>query len=190
MKKVLVIDNYDSFTFNLVQLLRESKLCTYRIVANDTVKIDEISEFEYILISPGPGLPFKSGKILEVIRHYGPTKSILGICLGMQAIAECYGAELYNLNGVYHGIKTKTAIIDRDEPLFKGLPNEIETGLYHSWAVRPESIHAPLLVTAISKENVIMGIRHASYNVRGVQFHPESIMTPNGAAMIKNWLLC
>lgn len=188
MKNVLVVDNYDSFTFNLVQILKESSLCNYSLIKNDRVNVNEISEFDKILLSPGPGLPENTENLLEIIHHFKEVKSILGICLGMQAIAEYYGADLYNLDMVYHGVKTHTKILDRDDKLFLNLPERIETGLYHSWAVRNDLIPSELRVTAISQRNVIMGISHVKHDVKGIQFHPESIMTKLGRAIIENWL--
>jgi len=188
MKKVLLIDNYDSFTYNLAQLLDESNLCKFDIIKNDIVKIDEISEFDKILISPGPGLPENAGKLLEIIENYHKKKSILGICLGMQGIAEFFGAELYNLEKVYHGIKANAHIVDKNEIIFKDLPDRIEVGLYHSWAVYKNLKDTELKITAISQRNIIMGISHKKYDVKGIQFHPESIMTKYGKNIIENWL--
>ncbi len=188
MQKVLLIDNYDSFTYNLAQLLDESKLCDFQIIKNDTVKIQEISEFDKILISPGPGLPENAGELLNVIDAYHKTKPILGICLGMQGIAEYFGAELYNLEKVYHGIKTNVNIIDKNESIFKTLPDRIEVGLYHSWAVYGGLEETDLKITAISQRDIIMGISHKKCDVKGIQFHPESIMTKFGKNIIENWL--
>ncbi|MCF6365944.1 MAG: aminodeoxychorismate/anthranilate synthase component II [Bacteroidales bacterium] len=190
MKKVLLIDNYDSFTYNLAQLLDESTMCNFQIIKNDIVKIGEISEFDKILISPGPGLPENAGKLPEIIAKYHKTKSILGICLGMQGIAEFFGAELYNLEKVYHGIKANAHIIDSDEVIFTGLPERIEVGLYHSWAVYKDLKDTDLKITAISQRNIIMGISHKEYDIKGIQFHPESIMTKYGQNIIENWLSC
>ena len=188
MKNVLLIDNYDSFTYNLVQLLDESKLCTYEIIKNDIVNVNEISEFDKILISPGPGLPDFAGNLIDVIDEYHSEKPILGICLGMQAIAEYFGAELYNLEKVFHGMKTNTKVIDKEEILFQNLPERIETGLYHSWAVYDDIDDTDLIITALSGRNIIMGIRHKKFDVRGIQFHPESHMTKYGKKIIENWL--
>ncbi len=187
MQKVLLIDNYDSFTHNLAQLLDESRLCKFEIVKNDAVKIDEISEFDKILISPGPGLPKDAGKLPDIIDKWHKHKPILGICLGMQAVAEYFGAKLYNLKKVYHGIKILTEIIDKNEILFKNLPAEFEIGLYHSWAVY-KNVGEELKITAVSEDNIIMGISHKKYNIKGIQFHPESYMTKFGKQIIKNWL--
>ncbi len=187
MQRVLIVDNYDSFTYNLAQLLDESNLCTFEIIKNDAVKIDEISEFDKILISPGPGLPKDADKLLQIIDVWHKQKPILGICLGMQAVAEYFGAKLYNLKTVYHGIKTITEIIDKEEIIFKNLPEKIETGLYHSWALY-ENIGSELKTTAVSENDIIMGISHKRYNVKGIQFHPESYMTSFGKQIIENWL--
>lgn len=187
MQKVLLIDNYDSFTYNLAQLLEESLLCKYEIIKNDAVKIDEISGFDKILISPGPGLPKNAGKLMQIIDKWHKHKDILGICLGMQAIAEYFGARLYNMEKIYHGIKILTKIKDKNETLFKNLPPEIETGLYHSWAVYKNSEKA-FKITAVSEDNIIMGISHKKYNLKGIQFHPESYMTHYGKNIIENWL--
>jgi anthranilate synthase component 2 len=190
MKKVILIDNYDSFTFNLAQLLKESKLCTLLVVKNKEVKLEEIQEYDKILFSPGPGKPHESKQMFEILKQYETTKSILGICLGMQAIAEFYGAELFNLNMVYNGITTHTKIVDSSDCLFRNLPERIETGLYHSWAVKNESIPKRIQITALSQDNIIMGISHKIFDVKGLQFHPESVMTPSGSKIIQNWLLC
>ncbi len=188
MKKVLLIDNYDSFTFNLAQLLYESNLCEYTIIKNDVVNLNEISEFDKILISPGPGLPEHTVNLFEIIDKFYKEKSILGICLGMQAIAEYFGADLYNPDKVHHGVKTNTKIIDREDKLFKDLPERIETGLYHSWAVSVDNDNNDLKVTAISQRDIIMAVSHVKYDVKGIQFHPESIMTKFGKNIIENWL--
>jgi anthranilate synthase component 2 len=189
MKRIFLVDNYDSFTYNLAQLLEESKLCTFSIVKNDAVNLEDISEFDKILISPGPGLPEHTAMINEIIEHYHEDKAILGICLGMQAIAEYFGGELYNLEKVFHGIKANTRIIDKEEILFAGLPDRIETGLYHSWAVFNDLQNTDLIITAVSGHRIIMGVRHKTYDVRGIQFHPESHMTKYGHKIIENWLM-
>ncbi len=187
MQKVLLIDNYDSFTYNLAQLLDESNLCRFEIKKNDAVKINEISGYDKILISPGPGLPEEVPLLFDILENFRKTKSILGICLGMQAISEYFGAKLYNLQNVYHGIKIKTEITDKTEYLFFGLPEKINVGLYHSWAVYKD-IPDELKITAISKDKIIMGISHKKYDVKGLQFHPESYMTEYGKNFIENWL--
>ncbi len=188
MQKVLLIDNYDSFTYNLAQLLDESNLCNFDIIKNDALNVNKIIKYHKILISPGAGLPKDAGIILKVIEKYHKTKPILGICLGMQAIAEFFDAELYNLEKVYHGIKINTKIIDTKDLLFSNIPNEIKVGLYHSWAVYKDVEKADLKITACSNDGVIMGISHKKYDIKGIQFHPESYMTEFGKDIIENWL--
>ncbi|MFC3197195.1 anthranilate synthase component II [Parapedobacter deserti] len=185
--KILVIDNYDSFTFNLVHLLYE---CGHEATVwrNDKFALEEVAAFDKILLSPGPGIPEEAGLLLEVIRKYGPSKSILGICLGQQAIAEVYGGSLYNLSKPVHGTATPLVITDRDEPLFKGLPLSFPIGRYHSWAVSREGLPDTLRITAEDEHQVIMAISHKTDDVRGLQFHPESVLTQYGREMIANWL--
>lgn len=187
MKKILVIDNYDSFTFNLVHLLNE---CGYEATVwrNDKFEIGDVEEFDKILLSPGPGIPSEAGLLLEVIKTYAPTKSILGVCLGMQAMAEVFGGSLYNLSRPVHGRATDIDILDRQENLFTDLPQHFLVGRYHSWAVSDEKLPETIKVTARDIDGVIMALRHAELDVRGVQFHPESVLTENGKQIIKNWL--
>lgn len=187
MKKILVLDNYDSFTFNLVQYIQEildTKVDVYR---NDAIDLDAVDAYDTIILSPGPGLPSDAGIMPALIKHYAPTKAILGVCLGHQAIGEAFGAELENLTQVYHGIETPIRITDPEEALFLELPPKIEVGRYHSWVVRKENLPADLVVTAVAEEGVIMAMRHRTYNVRGVQFHPESVMTLEGKKMLANF---
>jgi anthranilate synthase component II len=185
--KILVVDNYDSFTWNLVQILEQWGHAEIEVVKNDAVPASYASDFDGILISPGPGLPGQSGISCDIVREFGPTKSILGVCLGCQVIAEVFGGSLYNLGEVRHGMAV-TLEADKKEILFKGMKGEIKAGLYHSWAVSPKDLPACIEVTALSLEGVIMALRHKEYNVHGVQFHPESVMTPRGPEMIRNWL--
>jgi len=186
---ILVFDNYDSFTYNLVHILRElghgNDLQVYR---NDKITLEQIEEFDKILLSPGPGIPDEAGILKEVIRAYGPTKSILGVCLGHQAIAEVYGAQLYNMEEVLHGVASLIQVQDRQEPLFSGLPEQITVGRYHSWAVKPDSLSKDLRTIARVDSQEIMGIRHREFDVVGLQFHPESILTQHGIQIIENWL--
>lgn len=184
---ILVIDNYDSFTFNLVHLLNE---CGYdpTVWRNDKFELADIEAFDKILLSPGPGIPSEAGLLLDVIKMYSPTKSILGVCLGVQAIAEVFGGSLYNLSYPVHGRATAMQVLDEDEILFDGLPRIFNVGRYHSWAVSREGLPEDLIITAKDTEGVIMGLRHRKYDVRGVQFHPESVLTENGKRMISNWL--
>lgn len=184
---ILVIDNYDSFTFNLVHLLNE---CGYEptVLRNDKFELADIQAFDKILLSPGPGIPSEAGLLLDVIKTYAPSKSILGVCLGVQAIAEVFGGSLYNLSYPVHGRATAMQVLDQEEILFDDLPKTFNVGRYHSWAVTRENLPEQLLITAKDTEGVIMGLRHREYDVRGVQFHPESVLTENGKQMIQNWL--
>lgn len=185
--KILVIDNYDSFTYNLVHLLNEleEEATVWR---NDKFELEDVAEFDKILLSPGPGIPSEAGLLLDVIRTYSATKSILGVCLGQQAIAEVFGGELYNLEKPVHGTATKNIVKDAEEILFKGLPAHFKVGRYHSWAVKPENLPSELLITAEDEKGVMMALRHKTLDVRGVQFHPESVLTEFGKEMMKNWL--
>jgi anthranilate synthase component II len=185
--KILVLDNYDSFTYNLVHLIRENGYAV-DIFRNDKISLEEVGRYDKILLSPGPGIPDEAGIMKRVVKEYGTTKSILGICLGHQGIAEVYGAALFNIPKVLHGVTSLTEIKDPDEYLFKGVPAKFQATHYHSWAVLPESIPSVLNVTAANNEGLIMGLSHQRYDVKGLQFHPESIMTPEGPKMIKNWL--
>lgn len=185
--KTLVLDNYDSFTYNLVHILRELNE-PHDVFRNDKIDIETVDQYDRVLLSPGPGVPSEAGIMPELIKKYGSQKSILGVCLGHQAIAEAYGTEIYNLPEVYHGIATKVLLSVDDEPLFAGLPNEFTVCRYHSWSVSPESLNDDIIVTSKDQKGQIMSVRHAKYNVRGVQFHPESILTEHGKQMIQNWL--
>lgn len=187
LHRILVIDNYDSFTFNLVHLLHE---CGYEATVwrNDKFELKDVAPFDKILLSPGPGIPEEAGLLLDVIREYGPTKSILGICLGQQAIAEVYGGRLYNLAKPVHGTATPLIITDPDEAIFNGLPNSFPAGRYHSWAVSREGFPDTLRITAEDEEGVIMGLSHKTLDVKGLQFHPESVLTAHGKEMMANWL--
>lgn len=185
MKKILVIDNYDSFTYNLVHYLED---LNYKVTVkrNDQLSLDEIAPYDKIVLSPGPGIPDEAGLLKEIIAAYAPTKSIFGVCLGQQAIAEVFGGSLDNLDQVYHGIATKITII-KEDILFKGMPKEIEVGRYHSWVVNtnlPESLEA----TSVDENGQIMSLRHKEYDVCAVQFHPESVLTPEGKNILKNWV--
>lgn len=185
--KILVIDNYDSFTYNLVHYLEDLN-CEVTVYRNDEFDIEEIKNFDKILLSPGPGIPDEAGLLKEVIKTYAATKSILGICLGQQAIGEVFGGNLINLEKVYHGVTSKIDIVVNDENIFDGLPKEIEVGRYHSWVVNTTNFPEVLEVTATDKNGQIMSLRHKTFDVRGVQFHPESILTPDGKQILKNWV--
>jgi anthranilate synthase component 2 len=186
MKKILVIDNYDSFTYNLVHYLEDLN-CEVTVYRNDEFDIDEISGFYKILLSPGPGIPDEAGLLKAVIAKYAPTKSILGVCLGQQAIGEVFGGTLSNLDKVYHGVSSMVKTVVDNELLFEGLGNEFEVGRYHSWVVDaslPESLEA----TSFDENGQVMSLRHKTFDVRGVQFHPESVLTPNGKRILENWV--
>jgi len=185
--KILILDNYDSFTYNLVHIIRELKH-NYDVYRNDKIALEDVKRYDKILLSPGPGIPDEAGIMKSVIREYASTKSILGICLGHQGIAEVFGSSLYNIPTVLHGVTSSATVTDSEESLFKGLPTSFQVCHYHSWAVKPESISKELKVTATNDEGMIMGLRHSKYDVKGLQFHPESIMTPEGPTMISNWL--
>jgi len=186
MKKILVIDNYDSFTYNLVHYLEDLD-CEVTVYRNDEFEMEDIAHFDKILLSPGPGIPEEAGLLKQVIQHYGTTKSIFGVCLGQQAIGEVYGGTLSNLDKVYHGVATNVTKAVDDELLFEGLENEFEVGRYHSWVVDanlPDCLEA----TSFDENGQVMSLRHKTYDVRGVQFHPESVLTPNGKRMLENWV--
>jgi anthranilate synthase component 2 len=185
--KILVLDNYDSFTYNLVHIIRELGFSP-DIYRNDKISVKDVEQYDKILLSPGPGIPNEAGIMKQVVQEYGPTKSILGICLGHQGIGEVYGAKLFNIPKVLHGVTSMTQVKDEGESLFKGVDNKFEATHYHSWAVLAESIPKELIVTAVNDEGLVMGLRHVSHDVKGLQFHPESVMTTEGPKMIKNWL--
>ncbi|QTE35074.1 anthranilate synthase component II [Mucilaginibacter gossypii] len=185
---ILIIDNYDSFTYNLVHLVNELGL-ECEVWRNDQFAIEDVEAFDKIILSPGPGIPSEAGLLLDVIAKYAPTKSIFGVCLGQQAIAEVFGGSLYNLNQPMHGIATPIKVTDGDEELFAGLPESFKVGRYHSWVVSGNDLPDSLQVTAIDEaDNSIMALKHKQYDVRGVQFHPESILTDYGKEMMQNWL--
>jgi anthranilate synthase component 2 len=185
--KILVLDNYDSFTYNLVHIIRDLGH-TMDIFRNDKITLGEVKKYDKILLSPGPGIPEEAGIMKDVIREYGPSKSILGVCLGHQGIGEVFGAKLFNIPNVLHGVTSTTEVTDSSEYLFKDVSPRFQATHYHSWAVVPETIQGDLKVTAVNEEGLVMGLSHIKFDVRGVQFHPESIMTPEGPKMIANWL--
>jgi anthranilate synthase component 2 len=188
MSKILIIDNYDSFTYNLVHLVNEIGL-QCEVWRNDKFSLDDVDAFSHIILSPGPGIPSEAGLLLPVIERYAPTKSIFGVCLGQQAIAEVFGGTLHNLSRPMHGIATPIKVTDADEKLFTGLPQSFNVGRYHSWVVDKKDFPDDLAITAIDeKDNSIMALRHRQYDVRGVQFHPESVLTEHGRALMQNWL--
>lgn len=184
--KLLIIDNYDSFTYNIVHAVRELGV-EPAIVRNDAFTLDEVGAYDKIIISPGPGIPSEAGMVPEVLRRYSAEKSILGVCLGHQAIGERYGAKLRNLEEVYHGVSSVIEIIE-DDYLFAGLPGRLPVGRYHSWVVDKAGLPDELVVTAMSHDGEIMAMRHKEHDVRGVQFHPESILTPDGLKILENFI--
>lgn len=188
MKKILVIDNYDSFTYNLVHYINAISGIHPAVFRNDEITPEDVRKFDKILLSPGPGIPVEAGICLDVIRMFGTQKSILGICLGHQAIGEAYGGNLTNLKQVYHGLATPVSVLDINEPLFRGLPQSIIAGRYHSWVVTRENLPSCFTITCEDKNGTIMGISHKNHDVRGLQFHPESVLTEHGHEIIKNWL--
>lgn len=187
MKNLVLIDNYDSFTFNLAHYFEDLN-CIVKVLRNDDFNLDELEKYDAIVLSPGPGIPSEAGLLNDVIRTYASSKKILGICLGQQAIGEVFGGSLINLEKVYHGVASTITITIQDELLFKNLPQQIEVGRYHSWAINPTDFPDCLEITSLSENGEIMSIRHQFYNVRGVQFHPESILTPLGKTILANWL--
>lgn len=186
--KTLILDNYDSFTFNLVHYVEQ--FCNdVTVKRNDEITLDEVENFDAIVLSPGPGLPKEAGIMPELIKRYAPTKKVLGVCLGHQAIGEAFGASLKNLNQVHHGVAIPINVIESNEPLFADLPERMDTGRYHSWVIDKETIPSDLIITATDDEGEVMGIRHKEFDVCGVQFHPESLLTPEGLKVIENWVL-
>lgn len=186
--KILVLDNYDSFTYNLVQYLMEITGKELEVFRNDAISLAEVDEYDVIILSPGPGLPSEAGIMPDIIKKYGAYKPILGVCLGLQAIGEAYGAKLHNLERVFHGVATSVSITDTEDPVFMDLPASFKAGRYHSWVVKPESLPEVLKVTAVDEAGSIMALRHIEHPVFGLQFHPESIMTEYGKEMLSNFL--
>jgi len=203
--KILVFDNYDSFTYNLVHLVEKilhEKVDVYR---NDKIPLEKVKEYDKIILSPGPGIPEEAGLMLPLIKEYASSKSILGVCLGHQAIGQAFGGKLINLSTVYHGVATPVKIVNSElsmvneknspftihhsQNLFQGLPEKFEAGRYHSWIVSDENFPDELEVTARDDNNYIMALQHKKYDVQGVQFHPESVLTPDGEKIMRNWLL-
>jgi anthranilate synthase component 2 len=184
--KVAVIDNYDSFTYNLVHYLEDlgAEVTVFR---NDEFELEDLASFEKILLSPGPGIPDEAGLLKEVINTYDKTKDIFGVCLGLQAIGEIYGGKLTNLDTVFHGVATKISVTN-DDFIFNNLPQNFEVGRYHSWVVSNENLPNSLIITSTDENGEIMSLKHQYLNVRGVQFHPESVLTPNGKQILENWL--
>ena len=184
--KTVIIDNYDSFTYNLAHLVKELG-AEVDVLRNDKFELEELEKYDKIILSPGPGIPEEAGLLLEVIRTYAGRKPILGVCLGEQAIGQAFGGKLTNLSEVFHGIQTNVKIKNKDY-IFSGLPTEIPVGRYHSWVVDTKDFPEALAITAISPEGQIMALKHREYDVHGIQFHPESVLTPDGKQIVGNWL--
>ena len=187
MGKILLFDNYDSFTYNLFHAVNELGYHDIDVRRNDRISLEEVAQYDKILLSPGPGIPQESGILLPLIRRYAAEKNILGVCLGEQAIGEAFGARLENLENVYHGVQTPIRVV-ADDLLFRGMESPFLAGRYHSWVVSREEFPEELEVTAEDEDGQIMALRHRSYRVRGIQFHPESVLTPQGMLIIRNWL--
>ncbi|NQX97173.1 MAG: aminodeoxychorismate/anthranilate synthase component II [Flavobacteriales bacterium] len=188
MEKVLILDNYDSFTYNLVHYVEANPNYEVDVFRNDEISLDDVGNYETIILSPGPGLPDDAGILKEVISKYASSKKILGVCLGMQAIGEVYGGTLINLDKVFHGVATPITITETSDLLYKGLPNSFDIGRYHSWVVSNENFPKELTITSIEENGQIMSLKHKEHNLYGVQFHPESILTEHGKEMITNFL--
>lgn len=197
--RILVFDNYDSFTYNLVHLVEKLLQQKVEVYRNDKIPLEKVKEYDKIILSPGPGIPSEAGLLLPLIKEYADTKPILGVCLGHQAIGEAFGGRLVNLTTVYHGVATPVKLVREGGgnagtrggltgDLFEGLPDTLEVGRYHSWVVSDEGFPEELEVTARDDKGYIMGLRHRRFDVQGVQFHPESVLTPQGEAILKNWL--
>ncbi|NCU05344.1 MAG: aminodeoxychorismate/anthranilate synthase component II [Chitinophagaceae bacterium] len=202
--RILVFDNYDSFTYNLVHLVGKITHTKVEVYRNDQIPLEKVKDYDKIILSPGPGIPEEAGLLLPLIKEYAATKSILGVCLGHQAIGEAFGGTLTNLSTVFHGVATpikvvkrQSAVVSQDsristhalrKDLFDGLPDEIEVGRYHSWVVNKEGFPADLEITAEDETGMIMALQHKTYDVQGVQFHPESVLTPRGEDILRNWL--
>lgn len=189
MNHIAIIDNYDSFTYNLVQLVEQAG-ARVTVLRNDRFALPDLAAYDKQLLSPGPGIPQEAGLLMPVIETYATTKPILGVCLGEQAIGEAFGARLCNLSDVFHGVQTEISLDGpgvADDYLFDGLPRRLTVGRYHSWVVSREDLPDVLAVTAVSDEGLIMGLRHRTLDVHGIQFHPESVLTPLGERIIRNW---
>jgi anthranilate synthase component 2 len=189
MPKILILDNYDSFTYNLYHYVEEFDGITIDVVRNDKVVLDEVEKYDGIILSPGPGLPCESGLLVPLINRYKDKKRIFGVCLGQQAIAEVFGGTLENMESVYHGVATPISILEPKHYLFKNLPSKIDVGRYHSWVVSPNNFPECLSVDAVDEHGRIMALSHKQFDICAVQFHPESVLTPLGKDIIRNWLV-
>jgi anthranilate synthase component II len=189
MEKVVVIDNYDSFTYNLVHALKQITGDSIDVLRNDKVDLDGLQKYSHILLSPGPGIPDEAGLLKEIIEKYAPEKRILGVCLGHQAIAEVFGSKLINISKVFHGVSTRIRVLDKEDYLYRNIPGEFDGGRYHSWIVSDVDLPPSIKVTALAEDGEIMGISHVDYDVKGVQFHPESVLTKVGEEILTNWIM-
>jgi len=189
--KILVFDNYDSFTYNLVHLVEKITHGRVDVFRNDEIPMEDVKAYDKIILSPGPGIPSEAGMLLPLIKEYAASKSILGVCLGHQAIGETFGGQLVNLSSVYHGVATPIQLLNgtsKKSGLFDGLPARLEVGRYHSWVVDSASFPGELEITAVDDNGFVMGLQHKKYDVQGVQFHPESVLTPDGETILRNWI--
>ena len=186
--KILVFDNYDSFTYNLVHLVEKITNEKVSVFRNDEISLEDVKGYDKIILSPGPGIPEEAGLLLPLIKEYAATKSILGVCLGHQAIGEAFGGTLINLDKVYHGVATSINILNEEAPVLKGLGKQIEVGRYHSWILSKDNFPTELEITAEDENGYIMALQHKTFDVQGVQFHPESVLTPIGEKLMRNWL--
>lgn len=188
MPKILVFDNYDSFTYNLVHLVEKITHQKVDVFRNDKLPLEKVKDYDKIILSPGPGIPEEAGLLLPLIKEYAATKSILGVCLGHQAIGQSFGGTLKNLDKVYHGVATNISILNENAPILKGLGKQLLVGRYHSWIVANENFPEELEITAVDDNGYIMALQHKKYDVQAVQFHPESVLTPDGEKLMRNWL--
>jgi anthranilate synthase component 2 len=188
MNNILVIDNYDSFTYNLVHYIQQLTTAEVDVYRNDQISLEEVDRYQKILLSPGPGIPDEAGICLDLIKKYAPSKSILGVCLGHQAIGQAFGGSLVNLDKVYHGVATTIDILTPGDTLYKGIPARIEVGRYHSWVVSRDNLPSCLKINSLDEQGMIMGISHTDFDVKGVQYHPESVLTHEGIKIIENWI--
>ncbi len=186
--KLIVIDNYDSFTYNLVYAVKKITGLPVKVARNDEITLDEIRRYDKIILSPGPGLPGEAGMLSEIIRVFAPQKSILGVCLGHQAICEVFGGRLINLKRVFHGVATPVKTTGNMSVLFNGIPDPFEAGRYHSWVADKKALPDCLEITSVDNEGMVMSVKHKEFKIEGVQFHPESVLTPLGEKMIENWI--
>ena len=189
MEKLVVIDNYDSFTYNLVHAFNQITGEKVDVFRNDKVAMDDLENYSHIVISPGPGIPDEAGSLKDIIKTYAPTKRILGVCLGHQAIAEVFGGKLVNIPKVFHGVSTRIRVLDREDSIYRNIPGEFDGGRYHSWIVSGENLPSSLKITALAEDDEIMGLSHVDYDVKGVQFHPESVLTKHGEEILSNWFM-